>query len=208
MKPDFTKNNGLLSVILQDFDTKQVLMNGFMNEEAYELTQQEGVVWFYSRSRETLWKKGETSGNYQRVVEMSLDCDGDALLITVVPDGPTCHLGTTSCFASEEFFNLEILEKTIQDRFEHPKAESYTKYLIEQGVDKILKKCGEEMTETIIACKNENREELIAEASDVLYHLILLLNVKGIDLNDVKEELSRRHGQVQSFSRRREIKEW
>lgn len=208
MKPDFTKNNGLLSVILQDFDTKQVLMNGFMNEEAYELTKRDGVVWFYSRTREELWKKGETSGNYQQVVEMSLDCDGDALLISVVPTGPTCHLGTTSCFASEEFFNLEILERTIQDRIEHPKEKSYTKYLIEEGVDKILKKCGEEMTELIVASKNDDKAELTAEAADVLYHMILLLNVEGVDLNDVKEELSKRHGEVQSYSRRREIKDW
>lgn len=207
MQPDFTKNNGLLSVILQDFDTKQVLMNGFMDEEAYRLTKQENVVWFYSRSKQRLWKKGESSGHVQHVVEMTLDCDQDALLIQVVPAGPTCHLGNTSCF-DDSYFNLEILEKTIQDRIKNPKEGSYTKYLLEQGLDKILKKSSEEMTETVIASKNQDKMEIIAEASDLLYHVILLLNSQNISLNDVKENLAKRHGKVQSYKRRKEITNW
>lgn len=205
MKPDFSKNNGLLSVILQDNQTDQVLMNGYMNQEAYELTVKEKTVWFYSRSRQELWKKGETSGNYQHVVSMCLDCDQDALLIRVNPEGPTCHLGNVSCFDAD-FFNFEILEKTIQDRMEHPKEGSYTKYLLDQGLDKILKKCGEEMTETIIACKNQDRAEIIFEASDLLYHLILLLNQNEISLSDVKNKLGERHGKKQNYSERRDRK--
>ncbi len=207
MKPDFSKNNGLLSVILQDFDTKQVLMNGYMNEEAYELTLEQGVVWFYSRSKQRLWKKGESSGHLQKVVDLKLDCDQDALLVEVIPQGPTCHLGSQSCFG-DDFFNLEILEKTIQSRMANPPEGSYTKYLIEQGLDKILKKCGEEMTETVIACKNQDPEEIINEAADLLYHFILLLNQSGLTLLDVKEKLASRHGKVQSYSRRKRITNW
>ena len=207
MQADFSKNNGLISVILQDYNTKQVLMNGYMNEEAYRRTKEEGLVCFYSRSRQKLWLKGETSGNYQKVVDMHLDCDGDALLITVIPAGPTCHTGNISCF-DEAYFNLEILEKTIQDRIQKPKEGSYTKYLIDQGLDKILKKCGEEMTETVIACKNRDRAEIRAEASDLLYHLILLLNFSGLTLEDVKAELADRHGQAHSYKKRQAIQDW
>lgn len=207
LKPDFKKNNGLLSVILQDHNTKQLLMNGFMNEEAYQLTLRDDVVWFYSRTRKGLWKKGESSGNIHHVVDMNLDCDQDALLISVKPDGPTCHLGTISCF-DDDYFNFEILEKTIQNRITKPKEGSYTKYLIEEGMDKILKKCGEEMTETIIACKNDHKEEIIAEASDLFYHLTLLLNVNNVTLMDIKEKLAERHGEKQNYSQRKKIKKW
>ena len=207
MQPDFSKNNGLLSVILQDFDTKQVLMNGFMNEEAFELTKKENVVWFYSRSKQRLWKKGESSGNVQHVVEMTLDCDQDALLLQVIPAGPTCHLGNVSCF-NDPYFNLEILEKTIQDRIKNPKEGSYTKYLMEQGLDKILKKSSEEMTETIIACKNQDKDEIISEASDLFYHVLLLLNSQEVSLNDIKENLETRHGKAHSYKRRKEITNW
>lgn len=207
MKPNFSKNKGLLSVILQDYNTQQVLMNGFMNEEAYELTIRDSLVWFYSRSRQTLWKKGEESGNIHHVVKMHLDCDQDALLISVIPEGPTCHLGHISCF-NDDYFNFEILEKTIQDRIKNPKEGSYTKYLIEAGIDKILKKCGEEMTETIIACKNKNKDEIIAEGSDLLYHLTLLLNANDVTLRDLKENLAKRHGKKQAYSKRQEIEEW
>ncbi|HHU52778.1 MAG TPA: bifunctional phosphoribosyl-AMP cyclohydrolase/phosphoribosyl-ATP diphosphatase HisIE [Clostridiaceae bacterium] len=207
MQPDFSKNNGLLSVILQDYDTGQVLMNGFMNEEAYDLTIRDQVVWFYSRSRQALWKKGETSGNYQHVVSMCLDCDQDALLIRVKPDGPTCHLGNVSCF-DDYYFTLEILEKTIQDRMENPQEGSYTKYLIEQGVDKILKKTGEEMTEILIAVKNNDKAEIINEAGDLLYHFILLLNQNGVILAEVKDNLAERHGLKQKYKQRKEIEQW
>ena len=139
MKPDFEKGGGLLSVILQDERTGQVLMNGFMNEEAYQKTTEEKVVWFYSRSKERLWKKGETSGNIQVVKSMALDCDSDALLIQVEPKGPTCHLGTQSCFG-DDHFNLQTLEKIVDRKVENPEEGSYTKYLTDEGIDKILKK--------------------------------------------------------------------
>lgn len=135
MKPDFSKNNGLLSVILQDTNTKQVLMNGFMNKEAFEKTKTDNVVWFYSRSKERLWKKGESSGNVQEVVSMQLDCDQDALLIEVVPHGPTCHTGTQSCF-NDDYFSLQTLERTVQNKIQKPEEGSYTKYLIDKGTDK------------------------------------------------------------------------
>lgn len=207
MGADFSKNNGLLSVILQDSETKQVLMNGFMNEEALEKTKEEGYVWFYSRSKERLWKKGETSGNVQAVVSMKLDCDGDALLIEVNPKGPTCHKGTQSCFG-DDYFNLETLEKTVQKKMANPEEGSYTKYLMEEGIDKILKKCGEEMTEVVIAAKNKDKKELIDESSDLLYHFLVLLNQSDVTLNDVEENLAARHGKKQDYSVRDDIDKW
>lgn len=207
MEADFSKNNGLLSVILQDSETKQVLMNGFMNEEALEKTKEEGYVWFYSRSKERLWKKGETSGNVQAVVSMKLDCDGDALLIEVNPKGPTCHKGTQSCFG-DDHFNLETLEKTVQKKMANPEEGSYTKYLMEEGIDKILKKCGEEMTEVVIAAKNKDKKELIDESSDLLYHFLVLLNQSDVTLKDVEENLAARHGKKQDYSVRDDIDKW
>lgn len=175
---DFGKNGGLVPAILQDYRTNQVLMLGYMNEEAYELTVTEGVAWFYSRSKGRLWKKGETSGNLQEVVKIELDCDQDTLLVQVRPIGPTCHTGSQSCFG-DDFFNLNILEKTVVDKVGNPKEGSYTSYLMEQGLDKILKKCGEEMTEVVIAAKNaqagQGNNELVSETSDLLYHLFVLL---------------------------------
>lgn len=206
-KPDFAKGNGLVSVILQDYNTKQVLMNGFMNQEAYQLTIQENIVWFYSRTKNRLWKKGETSKHYQYVERISLDCDKDALLIEVTPAGPTCHLGRQSCF-EQEFFNLETLFQTVQDKVAHPKEGSYTKYLVEEGIDKILKKCGEEMTETIIAAKNQDTNVLVDEASDLLYHLFVLLAHQGVSLEDVKNQLAKRHGKKQVYRVRKEIDKW
>lgn len=207
MKPNFDKLDGLLSVILQDINTKQVLMNGFMNEEAYQKTIDENVVWFYSRSKKCLWKKGETSGHIQKVKSMRLDCDQDALLIEVEPEGPTCHLGTQSCFGDEDF-NLQILEKTVQDKIAAPKEGSYTKYLVDEGIDKILKKCGEEMTEVVIAAKNKDQEEIVSETSDLLYHLLVMLNHEGISLKNVEDKLGSRHGKKQNFNQREDIKQW
>lgn len=207
MNPDFSKNNGLLSVILQDTNTKQVLMNGFMNEEAFEKTQTDKVVWFYSRSKERLWKKGESSGHVQEVVSMKLDCDQDALLIEVVPQGPTCHTGTRSCF-SDDYFSLQTLERTVQEKVKNPEAGSYTKYLTDKGVDKILKKCGEEMTEVIIAAKNKDKEELVDETSDLLYHLLVMLNHEGVSLKDIENKLESRHGEKQEYSIRDDIQKW
>lgn len=207
MKPDFEKGGGLLSVILQDERTGQVLMNGFMNEEAYQKTTEEKVVWFYSRSKERLWKKGETSGNIQVVKNMALDCDSDALLIQVEPKGPTCHLGTQSCFG-DDHFNLQTLEKIVDRKVENPEEGSYTKYLTDEGIDKILKKCGEEMTEVVIAAKNGDREELIDETSDLLYHTLVLLKHQGVSLGDVEARLEARHGENLSYKVRGEIEEW
>lgn len=207
MNPDFSKNNGLLSVILQDTNTKQVLMNGFMNEEAFEKTKTDKVVWFYSRSKERLWKKGESSGNVQEVVSMKLDCDKDALLIEVVPHGPTCHTGTRSCF-SDDYFSLQTLERTVQEKIQNPEEGSYTKYLIDKGTDKILKKCGEEMTEVIIAAKNKDKQELVDETSDLLYHMLVMLNNEGVSLKDVESKLEERHGEKQEYSIRDDIEKW
>ncbi|WP_031545998.1 bifunctional phosphoribosyl-AMP cyclohydrolase/phosphoribosyl-ATP diphosphatase HisIE [Salinicoccus luteus] len=207
MKPDFEKGGGLLSVILQDERTGQVLMNGFMNKEAYQKTTEEKVVWFYSRSKERLWKKGETSGNVQVVKSIALDCDSDALLIQVEPKGPTCHLGTQSCFG-DDHFNLQTLEKIVDRKVENPEEGSYTKYLTDEGIDKILKKCGEEMTEVVIASKNGDREELIDETSDLLYHTLVLLKHQGVSLGDVEARLEARHGENLSYKVRGEIEEW
>lgn len=207
MTPDFDKGNGLLSVILQDWRTGQVLMNGFMNEEAYEKTVEEKVVWFYSRSKGRLWKKGETSGHIQTVKDMVLDCDNDALLIQVEPHGPTCHLGTQSCFG-DAHFNVQSLEKIVERKIEHPEEGSYTKYLTDEGLDKILKKCGEEMTEIVIAAKNDDKKEIIDETSDLMYHLLVMLQHQGVSLKEVEDNLKERHGENLTYKVREDIDEW
>lgn len=207
MTPDFDKGDGLLSVILQDWHTKQVLMNGFMNKEAYQKTIDENVVWFYSRTKERLWKKGESSGNIQTVKEMALDCDQDALLIQVEPHGPTCHLGTQSCFG-DDYFSLQSLEKIVENKIDNPQEGSYTKYLTDEGMDKILKKCGEEMTEIVIAAKNDDKKEVIDETSDLLYHLLVMLQQQGVTLKEVEKNLEERHGETLTYKIRDDIKEW
>lgn len=207
MTPDFDKGNGLLSVILQDWHTKQVLMNGFMNEEAYQKTIDENVVWFYSRSKERLWKKGESSGHIQVVKKMALDCDQDALLIQVEPHGPTCHLGTQSCFGND-YFSLQSLEKIVKNKVQNPEEGSYTKYLTDEGLDKILKKCGEEMTEIVIAAKNDDKKEVIDETSDLLYHLLVMLQEQNVSLKEVEKNLEERHGETLTYKVREDIDEW
>ncbi len=207
MIPDFDKGNGLLSVILQDWNTGQVLMNGFMNEEAYQKTLDDDVVWFYSRSKERLWKKGESSGHIQTVKKMALDCDNDALLIQVEPHGPTCHLGTQSCFG-DDHFNLQSLEKIVKNKVENPEEGSYTKYLMDEGLDKILKKCGEEMTEIVIAAKNNDKKEVIDETSDLLYHLFVMLQEQNVSLKEVEKNLEERHGETLTYKVREDIEEW
>ncbi|MEY8371480.1 bifunctional phosphoribosyl-AMP cyclohydrolase/phosphoribosyl-ATP diphosphatase HisIE [Aerococcaceae bacterium 50-4] len=208
---DFEKNNGLVPAILQDYQTKQVLMLGYMNKEAYELTVKEDIAWFYSRSKERLWKKGESSGNIQKVVKIDLDCDQDTVLVQVQPMGPTCHTGSLSCFG-DEYFNLNILEKTVVEKIAQPKEGSYTTYLMEKGLDKILKKCGEEMTEVVIAAKNaeagQGNDELINESSDLLYHFLVLLAERGLSLSDIEAALKARHGQAHTYSERKEIKDY
>ncbi|KNZ42110.1 bifunctional phosphoribosyl-AMP cyclohydrolase/phosphoribosyl-ATP diphosphatase HisIE [Acetobacterium bakii] len=194
---------GLVPAIVQDYATRQVLMMAWMNEEALKLTIETKKATFYSRSRQKLWIKGETSGNIQTVVTLDYDCDGDTLLIQVIPAGPACHTGNTSCFyrnlvSNEDLAtgNIEILgnlQSLIADRKINPVAGSYTNYLFEKGVDKICKKIGEEAAETIIAAKNNDPQELVYESSDLIYHLLVLLNNQNVDLDSIYKELTKRH---------------
>lgn len=193
MKPDFNKNNGLLPVIIQDDATRQVLMLGYMNEEALKKTQTERLVTFYSRSRRQLWTKGETSGNFLQVKQTFLDCDADTLLITVTPKGPVCHSGSTSCFnedSSKGF--LYCLEKTISERIAQEEENSYTYRLFQRGINKIAQKVGEEATELIIEAKDENKTLFLNEAADLLYHLLILLKAKFVSLEEVERVLKSR----------------
>ncbi|SNZ10140.1 phosphoribosyl-ATP pyrophosphatase /phosphoribosyl-AMP cyclohydrolase [Terribacillus aidingensis] len=199
MKPDFTK--GLIPAIVQDSQTKQVLMLAYMNEEAYEKTVETKQTWFYSRSREALWNKGATSGNAQQVVDMKLDCDQDTILISVLPQGPACHTGEVSCFynetpitgeTSEEKNIFHTVMEEAENRKKHPVENSYTNYLYQKGVDKIGKKVIEEAGEVVIAAKNDDAEELVNEVSDLLYHSFVLLANQGVSLQEVEEELVRR----------------
>lgn len=197
MKPDFSKME-LIPAIVQDYKTKQVLMLAYVNEEAYQKMLETKQTYFYSRSRNELWHKGETSGHFQHVKGMYLDCDQDTLLIYVEQIGAACHTGSYSCFFNEimEYDAVDIftsLEELIQHRKEHPVEKSYTNYLLDQGVDKICKKVGEEASETIIAAKNNDKEELIGEVSDVFYHIFVLMNQQGIHLQDIQDKLKARH---------------
>jgi len=197
--------HGLVPAIVQDARTREVLTLAYMNKESLHRTVETGETWFWSRSRAQLWHKGETSGHTQRVVSVTVDCDGDALRILVLPNGPACHKGKESCFhnAIHENPNEELSDGSIGDvlnelysviesrKRELPEG-SYTTYLFEQGLDKILKKLGEESSETIIAAKNEDRDALIREVSDLLYHLMVLLVQRGVTLSEVRDELARR----------------
>lgn len=188
---------GLIPVITQDAVTLQVLMLAYMNEEAYQKTLETKKATYFSRSRQSLWVKGETSGNTQEVVSLSYDCDQDALLLKVHQKGVACHTGQTSCFhhdiiEDQEHFSLNTLYNIVLDRKLHPKEGSYTQYLFDKGVDKILKKVAEETGEVIIASKN-NTHELMYEASDLLYHLTVLLVNQGIHISDILLELQKRH---------------
>lgn len=191
---------GLIPAIVQDFYTKQVLTLAYMNRESLEITMKEGRTCFWSRSRQKLWRKGESSGNYQKVVSMTADCDGDALVIEVIKEGPACHTGRESCFFNEVYqspeqngFSYEELMNQIRGRKENPKEGSYTTYLFEEGTEKILKKIGEESSEIIIAAAKGDREETIYEVSDLLYHLFVMMIDAGIDLKDITAELASRH---------------
>ena len=193
MKVDFTKNNGLIPVIIQNSQTQQVLMLGYMNEEALQKTQNEKVVTFYSRSKNRLWTKGETSGNYLKVVSINEDCDHDALLIQVIPNGPTCHNGTVSCFATEAQLSfLKELEDVIENRITNPSSESYVATLFQKGINKIAQKVGEEAIELVIEAKDDNQDLFIGEAADLLFHYLILLQAKKLKLNDIEQELQRR----------------
>lgn len=192
--------NGLIPAIVQDHYTKEVLTLAYMNAETLALTIAEGRTVFYSRSRRAVWRKGETSGNIQRVVSITADCDADALVVEVVKSGPACHTGAESCFfrpvyLSEQLkpFAWEALYRLIEGRKTSPKEGSYTTYLFEKGLDKILKKVGEECTEVIIAAAKQDREETVYEIADLAYHVMVLMVQAGITMEDLTRELEKRH---------------
>lgn len=195
MTPDFSKyTDGLLPVIIQDASTNKVLMLGFMNEEALSKTKQDGKVTFYSRSKQRLWTKGETSENFLLVKEIIIDCDNDTLLIKAVPVGPVCHTGADTCFNEKNSrFNLQRLETIIKDRKTNPADGSYTSSLFAKGINKIAQKVGEEAVELVIESKDNDEEKFLGEAADLLYHYLLLLTVKGYSLKDVETVLAQRH---------------
>ncbi len=191
---------GLIPAIVVDSDTKKVLTLAYMNKESLKISMEKGLTCFYSRSRNELWLKGETSGNYQHIVSITADCDYDALTVVVKKDGPACHTGADSCFndlvyESEEYssFSLESLMELIKGRKTDKKEGSYTTYLFEKGIDKILKKVGEECTEVIIAGKADDKKETIYEIADLTYHVMVMMIEMGISLEDIHNELASRH---------------
>ena len=191
---------GLIPAIVVDAVTKRVLTLAYMNKESLKISLEKELTCFYSRSREELWLKGETSGNYQHIVSITADCDNDALVVMVEPDGPACHTGTISCFNDTVFksetrheFSYEGLMKLIEGRKTDEKEGSYTTYLFKKGLDKILKKIGEESTEVIIAAKAEDKNETIYEIADLAYHVMVLMIEVGISLEDIHKELASRH---------------
>lgn len=194
MNINFNKGDGLIPAVIQDYTTMQVLMVGYMNEEAWLKTLSEGRVTFFSRSRQRLWTKGETSGNFLAVKEILPDCDEDALLIRVVPAGPVCHTGTVSCFGDMETKGfLYRLEKIINERIDEDAPDSYTNKLYRKGINKIAQKVGEEAVELIIESKDNDNDLFKNEAADLLYHLLVLLRAKSTSLTDIEEVLSVRH---------------
>ena len=191
---------GLIPAIVVDADTKKVLTLAYMNRESLGISIEKGLTCFWSRSRQELWLKGETSGNYQHIVSITADCDKDALVVEVKPDGPACHMGTTSCFENPVWendglpaFSLDALMKLIEGRKTDKKEGSYTTYLFEKGIDKILKKVGEESTEVIIAAKGNDKKETIYEVADLTYHVMVMMIEMGISLEDIYKELASRH---------------
>ncbi|WP_332262512.1 bifunctional phosphoribosyl-AMP cyclohydrolase/phosphoribosyl-ATP diphosphatase HisIE [Paenibacillus sp. GSMTC-2017] len=208
--------NGLVPAVVQDAQSKEVLMLAYMNKESLLRSIQSSVTWFWSRSRNELWNKGATSGHTQRIVSMAYDCDGDTLLVRVEQQGPACHTGSYSCFTngialadhnserqetevfdpSNRFNIISRLEGIIAERYAERPEGAYTTYLFDKGVDKILKKIGEESSEVIIAAKNKDNIELRSEAGDLLFHLMVLLRERGLPLDDVLSELTSRHGKI------------
>ena len=191
---------GLIPAIVVDAESGDVLTLAYMNRESLEISMEKGLTCFFSRKRQELWLKGETSGNYQHIVSITADCDRDALVVKVIKDGPACHLGTDSCFNDDLFigeadepFSLASLMKLIEGRKTEKKEGSYTTYLFEKGLDKILKKVGEESTEVIIAGKAEDKKETIYEIADLTYHVMVLMIEMGISLEDIHDELASRH---------------
>ena len=197
MNIDFNKCGGLVPAIIQDATTKVVLMLGYMNEEALKKTQETGLVTFFSRSRQCLWTKGETSGNYLHLVDIKVDCDNDTLLIQATPDGPTCHKGTDTCWGEENKPNpllfLSELSDFIEKRHEEMPEGSYTTSLFKDGLNRMAQRVGEEALELVIEATNGTNERLIYEGSDMLYHLIVLLTSKGLRIEDMARELMERH---------------
>lgn len=194
MSIDFNKGNGLIPAVIQDNNTLQVLMVGYMNEEAYNKTVQESRVTFYSRSKSRLWTKGETSGNHLIVKEITTDCDNDSLLIKVNPAGPVCHTGSKSCFGEEPSKGfLYELEQIISQRIDDNIPDSYTNKLFREGLNKTAQKVGEEAVELVIEAVGDNKELFKNEAADLLYHLLILLKAKGISFSDIEEVLKSRH---------------
>lgn len=193
MTIDFNKTNGLVPAVIQDTQTLQVLMLGYMNEEAYLATKETGKVTFFSRSKNRLWVKGETSGNYLTVEELKVDCDNDTLLIKCNPSGPTCHTGSTSCFKEETAKGfIYSLEKTISKKVDGKDPNSYTNQLINRGINKVAQKVGEEAVELVIEAKDSNDELFKNEAADLIYHLLVLLKAKGFQLEDIENILKLR----------------
>ena len=192
--------NGLIPAVVVDSITKEVLTVAYMNKESLGITLEKGLTCFYSRSRRELWLKGETSGNYQHVVSIIADCDRDALVVVVEKDGPACHTGTNSCFTAPVFesdelhsFSFEGLAKLLEERKKNRPEGSYTTYLFEKGIDKILKKVGEESTEVIIAAKADDKKETIYEIADLAYHVMVLMTQMGTSVEDVHRELASLH---------------
>ena len=192
--------DGLIPAVVQDVYSKKVLTVAYMNRESLEISIKRKLTCFYSRSRKQLWLKGETSGNFQHIVSITADCDMDSLVIEVAKDGPACHLGTDSCFTNAVFenedlndFTLDELYDLIKGRKDNPQDGSYTSYLFDKGLDKILKKVGEECTEVVIAAKGGDKGETVFEISDLTYHVLVLMAEYGITLNDIKAQLASRH---------------
>ncbi|HKK47090.1 MAG TPA: bifunctional phosphoribosyl-AMP cyclohydrolase/phosphoribosyl-ATP diphosphatase HisIE [Balneolaceae bacterium] len=196
---DFDKGDGLIPAIIQDANTFQVLMLGYMNQQALETTLEEEQVTFFSRSKGRLWTKGETSGNYLDLVDIQQDCDNDTLLVLANPQGPTCHTGDQSCFHEKEFKpsdNLNFLvnlEELIRSRKKEMPDDSYTTYLFNKGLDKIAQKVGEEAVETVIESKNDKEKKFIGEVADLVFHLMVLLVEKGVSLKKIVKRLKKRH---------------
>lgn len=191
---DFPKQDGLLPAIVQDAHTRRVLMQGYMDREALEKSLQSGQVTFYSRSKNRLWTKGESSGNFLEVVSITADCDLDSLLVKALPQGPTCHTGSDTCWGetNEEDF-LSTLERIIQSRRDSPSADSYTSRLLARGINKVAQKVGEEAIELVIEAKDDDRDLFLGEAADLLYHYLILLAAKGYTLEEVKAVLRARN---------------
>jgi len=197
MQPDFSKLGGLVPAVIQSASTKNILMVGFMNQEAYKKTLSTGLVTFFSRTRNKLWTKGEESGHFLKVISVHADCDNDTLLVLAEPNGPTCHLGNESCFADTRYTGISFLidlEAVIESRKREMPENSYTTQLFREGVNRIAQKVGEEAVEVVVEAINNNREGLLNEAADLIYHFLVLLASKNLKLEDVVDILQKRHG--------------